>query len=126
MSSPSAIASKSSSDGLSLIRISSSSRSSAPLYPVGGRESRPPSGTPRPSPPSTVPPPSRFFLRSNALITASGIVFLQPAFRHQENIMRLRNFLSILALAALAGCATSDADSAPQASRPDIQVRQSG
>ena len=40
--------------------------------------------------------------------------------------MRLRNFLSILALTLLAGCATSDADSAPQTARPDIQVRQSG
>jgi hypothetical protein len=40
--------------------------------------------------------------------------------------MRLRNVLSLLALAVLAGCATSTADSAPQTSRPDMQVRQSG
>jgi hypothetical protein len=40
--------------------------------------------------------------------------------------MRLRNILSLLALATIAGCATTDSDSAPQTARPDIQVRQSG
>lgn len=41
-------------------------------------------------------------------------------------MMRLRNLLSLLVLAVLAGCASSTADGNPQTVRPEIQVRQSG